>query len=140
MKHIGATLKAHIENNGLKKGKIAEAAGISYNYLSTIFKQDSCDAELLERLYTAAGLSPCVVFDGYEEPHTTNSEIAPAIPQESSFINQEQEHNADALLAEREKVIAEKERIIIEKERTIQILLGNLTPAFPSQNRATELQ
>ena len=47
MKHIGSILKEHIEKMGLKKGDVATKAGITYNYLSTIFKQSSCDAALL---------------------------------------------------------------------------------------------
>ena len=31
MKHFGAVLKKHIETNGLKKGEVAQGAGITYS-------------------------------------------------------------------------------------------------------------
>ncbi len=55
MKNVGQILKRHIEDNHLKKGEIAKSVGISYNYLSTLFKQDTMDAKLLEKLFVAVG-------------------------------------------------------------------------------------
>ena len=128
MKHVGQLLKKHIEDNHLKKGQIAAEAGISYNYLSTIFKQQSCDADLLERLYVAAGLHPAIVFD---VPEHVNKHF-------SDIIAQTILGNASVQITQNENLreqFAEKERIIAEKERTIQILLGNAGTSIPGQNR-----
>ena len=128
MKHIGKLLKKHIEDNHLKKGQIAAQAGISYNYLSTIFKQPSCDADLLERLYVAAGLHPAIVFDVPEQVNKHFSDIMAQTILGNASVQINQNENLRELLAE-------KERIIAEKERTIQILMGNTDPYLPGQNR-----
>lgn len=127
MKHIGQLLKKHIEDNHLKKGQIAAQAGISYNYLSTIFKQASCDADLLERLYVAAGLHPAIVFDVPEQVSKNFSDIMAQTILGNASVNISQNENLRELLTE-------KERIIAEKERTIQILMGNTNPSLPGQN------
>lgn len=118
MKHVGSILKKHIEDNRLKKRQIAEKAGISYNYLSTIFKQPSCDAGLLERLYVAAGLHPGIVFDVPDQVSKNFSDIMAQTILGNASVQINQNENLRELLAE-------KERIIFEKERTIQILMGN---------------
>lgn len=128
MKHVGQLLKKHIEDNHLKKGQIAAEAGISYNYLSTIFKQQSCDANLLERLYVAAGLHPAIVFDVPEHVNKNFSDIIAQTILGNASVQISQNENLRELLAE-------KERIIAEKERTIQILLGNAGTSIPGQNR-----
>lgn len=128
MKHVGQLLKKHIEDNHLKKGQIATQAGISYNYLSTIFKQASCDADLLERLYVAAGLHPGIVFDVPEQVSKTFSDIYAQTMLGNASVQINQNENLRELLAE-------KERIIAEKERTIQILMSNAGLSVPGQNR-----
>lgn len=128
MKHIGKLLKKHIEDNHLKKGQIAAQAGISYNYLSTIFKQESIDAELLERLFVAAGLHPAIVFDVPEQVSKNFSDIIAQTILGNASVNISQNENLRELLAE-------KERIIAEKERTIQILMSNAGLSVPGQNR-----
>lgn len=128
MKHIGELLKKHIEDNHLIKGQIAAQAGISYNYLSTIFKQKSCDADLLERLFVAAGLHPAVVFDVPEQVSKNFSDIMAKTILGNASVNINQNENLRELLAE-------KERIIAEKERTIQILMSNAGLSVPGQNR-----
>jgi len=128
MKHVGQLLKKHIEDNHLKKGQIAAQAGISYNYLSTIFKQESIDAELLERLFVAVGLHPAVVFDVPEQVSKSFADIIAQTLMGNASVQINQNENLRELLAE-------KERIIAEKERTIQILMGNAGPAVPGQNR-----
>lgn len=125
MKHIGQTLKNHIESNHLKKREIAEAAGISYNYLSTIFKQQSCDAELLEKLYVAAGLHPAMVFDVPDNVNKSFSDIVAQTILGNASVQISQNENLRELIAEKERLIDEKQRVIDEKERTIQILLSN---------------
>lgn len=128
MKHVGQLLKKHIEDNHLKKGQIAAQAGISYNYLSTIFKQESIDAELLERLFVAAGLHPAIVFDVPEQVSKNFSDIIAQTILGNASVNISQNENLRDLLAE-------KERIIAEKERTIQILMSNSGLSVPGQNR-----
>lgn len=128
MKHVGQLLKKHIEDNHLKKGQIAAQAGISYNYLSTIFKQESIDAELLERLFVAAGLHPAIVFDVPEQVSKNFSDIIAQTILGNASVNISQNENLRELLAE-------KERIIAEKERTIQILMSNSGLSVPGQNR-----
>ena len=128
MKHIGKLLKKHIEDNHLKKGEIAAQAGISYNYLSTVFKKDSIDADLLERLCVAAGLHPGIVFDVPEQVNKSFSDIMAKTILGNASVQINQNENLRELLAE-------KERIIAEKERTIQILLGNAGSPIPGQNR-----
>lgn len=128
MKHVGQLLKKHIEDNHLKKGQIAAQAGISYNYLSTIFKQESIDAELLERLFVAAGLHPAIVFDVPEQVSKNFSDIIAQTILGNASVNISQNENLRELLAE-------KERIIAEKERTIQILMSNAGLSVPGQNR-----
>lgn len=128
MKHVGQLLKKHIEDNHLKKKEIAEAAGISYNYLSTIFKNASCDAALLEKLYVAAGLHPAVVFDVPESVTKQFSDImAQAILGNASV----QITNNDSL----RDLLVEKDRVIAEKERVIQLLLMHSETNLSGQNR-----
>ena len=43
MKHLGQLLKKHIETNNIKKRDVADAVGITYNYLSTVFNKPSFD-------------------------------------------------------------------------------------------------
>ena len=62
MKHIGNILKNHIETNHLKKRDIANAVGITYNYLSTIFTKQSIDCALFEKLCVVTGLNPMSVI------------------------------------------------------------------------------
>lgn len=128
MKHIGSLLKDHIEKNHLKKGDIAAAAGITYNYLSTIFKQASCDANLLERLYVAAGLHPAVVFDVPEQVTKNFSDIVA----HTQLGNASVQINHPSGLYE---LLEAKERIIEEKERTIQILMANAGLTVSGQKR-----
>ena len=128
MKHVGQLLKKHIEDNHLKKGQIAAQAGISYNYLSTIFKQESIDAGLLERLFVAVGLHPAIVFDVPEQVSKNFSDIIAQTILGNASVNISQNENLRELLAE-------KERIIAEKERTIQILMSNSGLSVPGQNR-----
>ena len=118
MKHVGQTLKQHIEANHLKKGDVARAAGITYNYLSTIFTKDSIDAMLLEKLCVACGLNPEVFFEvpqtaiKYYSDISANTIVGPATV------------TIGAEVALYKELLAEKERLIEEKERTIQILQG----------------
>ena len=128
MKHVGELLKQHIENNHLVKADIAAAAGISRNYLSAIFKQESCDAKLLEKLYVAAGLHPAIVFDVPEQVSKYYSDIVAHTLLGNASVEITQNENLRELLEAKEQIIA-------EKERTIQILLANAGLQNPGQNR-----
>lgn len=128
MKHIGKILKEHIESHRLVKGEVAKQVRISYNYLSTIFKQPSLDAGLLEKLCVAIGLHPSEVFEVPEEIETRYQDIWAKTLLGNAKVEINASENLRALLAE-------KERIIEEKERTIQILMGQAGMAVPGQNR-----
>lgn len=128
MKHAGQILKDHIEKNGLVKGDIAKAVGISYNYLSTLFKKASFDTELLEKLYVAAGLHPAVVFDVPEKIQKNYSDIEAQAFLGTAMVNIGQNENMRELLDA-------KDRIIEEKERIIQLLMANANSAVPGQKR-----
>lgn len=128
MKHIGQILKNHIETHKLVKGEVANKVGISYNYLSTIFKQQSIDAGLLERICVAIGLHPSMVFDVPEEIENSYKDIWAKALLGSAKVEINSNENLRALLAE-------KERVIEEKERTIQILMAQSGLAVPGQNR-----
>lgn len=128
MKNVGQILKKHIEDNHLKKGDIAKAAGITYNYLSTIFKQETCDARLLEKLFVAAGLHPAMVFDVPEQINKSFCDIVAQTVLGDATVQINQTENMRELLEA-------KERIIAEKERTIQILMANAGICVSGQNR-----
>lgn len=128
MKHIGKTLKEHIESNKLVKGDIAKQAGISYNYLSTIFKQESIDAKLLEKLCIASGLHPSVVFEVPQEIDTIYKDIWAKTLMGHATVEINSNENLRALLNE-------KERVINEKERIIQILMSKECIAESGQKR-----
>lgn len=128
MKHIGKILKEHIESQRLVKGEVAKQVGISYNYLSTIFKQPSLDAGLLEKICVAIGLHPSEVFEVPEEIETRYQDIWAKTLLGNAKVEINSNENLRALLAE-------KERIIEEKERTILILMGQAGLVVPGQNR-----
>lgn len=128
MKNAGQILKKHIEDNHIKKGEIAKAVGISYNYLSTLFKQETMDARLLEKLFVAVGLHPAMVFDVPEQMTKKFCDIyAHTLLGNATVQINEAENLRD--------ILEEKERIIAEKERTIQILMANAGIVVPGQKR-----
>ncbi len=119
MKHIGSFLKEHIEKNGFKKGEVANKVGITYNYLSTNFKQSSSDAALLKKMYVAVGLHPGIVFEVPDGISINSSEVYA-----KNFIGRASVSMGanDAMKA----LIDEKDKLIAEKERTIQLLLTQM--------------
>lgn len=128
MKHIGKVLKEHIESHKLVKGEVAKQVGISYNYLSTIFKQPSVDANLLERLCIAIGLHPSEVFEVPEDIESRYQDIWAKTLLGNAKVEINSNENLRTLLKE-------KERIIDEKERTIQILMLRAGIPESGQNR-----
>lgn len=127
MKHVGHVLKEHIEKTGIKKGDVAAAAGISYNYLSTIFNKPTIDALLLEKLFVAAGLNPAVVFDSAGSCYKNYSEISSTAVLGTSTITIGEAESLRML-------IDEKDKRLEEKERTIKILMAQRGLPAPEQN------
>lgn len=112
----------------MKKGEVANAVGITYNYLSTIFQKNSVDATMLEKLCVATGLHPMTFFEyGGDGTTVSYSDIHARTQIGSAAVNINHATNGtkqlEALLTEKDRLIAEKERVIAEKERMIQILL-----------------
>lgn len=117
MKHIGSILKKHIEDNRLVKKNIAESVGITYNYLSTIFKKDNIDCELLERFCRVLHISPMMFFE-LEETSEYNYKSNNTIRvQKGNAELHIDSHNGD-----REALLAEKERVIQTQAETISVL------------------
>ena len=125
MKPVGPIIKKYIEDRKMVKGEVAGKVGISYNYLSTIFQKESLDAELLERLCVATGLSPMTFFECGKDGETVSySDIKAKANVGNAEVNIN--HNSadhDRALADKERIIEEKERLLQEKERTIRILM-----------------
>lgn len=123
MRPVGPIIKKHIEDNGLKKGEVANIVGITYNYLSTIFNKSSIDADLLEKICVAIKLHPAVFFETTPEMQlkqfpdiTASTFVGNAAVQIGGSLTEK-------LLEEKERLIREKDKLLEEKERMIQILL-----------------
>lgn len=129
MKHVGQILKQHIESKHLKKGDVAKAVGITYNYLSTIFNKESIDAQLLEKLCVACGLNPAVFFETPQSMSKTYSDISATTVVGPASVT------IGAEVALYKELLAEKERLIEEKERTIKMLQGRMGGTSESESR-----
>ncbi|MDE6266272.1 MAG: helix-turn-helix domain-containing protein [Muribaculaceae bacterium] len=129
MKHVGSLLQRYIEENNFVKKDVAESVGITYNYLSTIFKKDSIDCELLEKFCRALHISPLMFFE-LDQPSEYNYKSNNTVfsPRGKAELHIDS-HNGtnDALLAE-------KERVIKTQEETINILKQMLVLNQSSQN------
>lgn len=141
MKHIGKTLKAHIEREGLQKNLIAAQVGITPNYMSVIFGRPSLDAELLEKLCRATNLSPMSIFELPANGKVISGVSAKTIIGDAA-VNLGDNSLLSALIeekertiAEKERVIEEKERIIAEKERIISLLSGQSSSGNETQTK-----
>jgi len=111
MKHIGHELFNIIEQKKLVKKEIAERVGITPVYFSSIMHKSSIDAELLEKICKAMGISPSYFFDDYKEN-----------------INHIGDVNATAVMGTASVNISQGEvdllkSMLEEKERTIKILM-----------------
>lgn len=109
MKNIGIELKKQIEINNLRKKDVAAAIGISYNYLSTLFKQESMDCLMFEKVCKATGMSPMAIFE---------TEIKENDGSITSNASDKANISIGELLALRE--------LLSEKERLIRILMSQL--------------
>ena len=111
MKHLGQLLKNHIEANNMKKRDVANAVGITFNYLSTVFNKPSIDCALWERLCNATGLSPASVFDGPAAGNKSYSDI-----HAQTFVGP-----ATVNIGAEQKTLLD---LLAEKERLIQVLMA----------------
>lgn len=112
MKHLGQLLKKHVETNNIKKRDVANAAGISFNYLSTLFNKPSMDCELWEKLCVATGLNPATAFDGPVGGNKSYSDI-----QAHTVVGP-----ATVMIGAEQKPLLD---LLAEKERLIQVLLAS---------------
>lgn len=110
MRHVGQLLKRHIESNNIKKRDVANAVGISYNYLSTIFTRPSVDCELLEKLCKATGMSTGEFFDDGGVVSKSFSDI-----HQSTLVGSPTISINDMTMLQ---------NLLAEKERTIQLLIA----------------
>lgn len=111
MKHLGQLLKNHIETNNLKKRDVANAAGITYNYLSTVFNKESLDCGLWEKLCAASGLNPAIAFDIPVLGNKSYSDI-----QAHTVVG-----SATVMIGAEQKSLLD---LLAEKERLIQVLMA----------------
>lgn len=111
MKHLGQLLKKHIETNNLKKRDVSAAAGITSNYLSTLFNKETMDCELWEKLCLATGINPAVAF---EVPLSSNKSY-------SDIYAQTVLGPATVTIGAEQKTLLD---LLAEKERLIQVLLA----------------
>ncbi len=111
MKHLGQLLKKHIETNNLKKRDVAVAAGISYNYLSTLFNKETMDCSLWEKLCAGAGLNPAIAFDIPVGGNKSYSDI-----QAHTVVGP-----ATVMIGAEQKTLLD---LLAEKERLIQVLIA----------------
>jgi len=110
MKHLGKLIKNHIEANKLVKKMVAEKAGVSPTYLSTLFNQESMDCLLFEKICTVIGLAPAVAFDVPAPGSKVLSDI-----------------KAETIIGPATVTIGETKALqdlLAEKERMIQVLLA----------------
>lgn len=111
MKHIGHELFHIIEQKKLVKKEIAEQVGITPVYFSAIMRKESIDAELLERICRAIGVSPAYFFDDYKENNNHIGDVNATAVMGSASVNISQ-GEIDLLKS-----------MLEEKERTIKILM-----------------
>lgn len=129
MKHVGSILQKHIEDNKLVKKNIAESVGVTYNYLSTIFKKDTIDCELLERFCRVLHISPMMFFE-LEETSEYNYKSNNTIRvQKGNAELHIDSHNGD-----NDALLAEKERVIQTQAETISVLRQMLALNKPVEN------
>lgn len=111
MRHLGQLLKEHIETNNIKKRDVADAAGITYNYLSTVFNKPSLDCGLWEKLCAASGLNPAIAFDLPIYGNKSYSDI-----QAHTVVGP-----ATVMIGAEQKTLLD---LLAEKERLIQVLMA----------------
>lgn len=117
MKHIGSEADRIIREKRFKKRDIASLMGITDVYLSQIFKKESIDAYLLEKLSQAIRVPISYWFD---ETNSINQTIVNGDGSAASIYG-----NATAgIMAEKDKEIEHLKQLLNEKERLIQVLMN----------------
>lgn len=117
MKHIGCEADRIIREKRLKKRDIASLMGITDVYLSQIFKKESIDASLLEKLSQAIRVPISYWFD---ETNSINQSIVNSDGSAVSVYG-----NATAgIMADKDKEIEHLKQLLSEKERLIQVLMN----------------
>lgn len=117
MKHIGNEADSIIRKKRLKKKDIAEEMGISTVYLSQIFKKESIEAYLLEKLSKAIRVPISYWFD---ETNIINQSIANGDGSAASIYG----NATTGIIADKDAEIKHLKQLLDEKERTIQILMN----------------
>lgn len=113
MKHVGETIHRIIEEKRLVKKQVADLAGMDPSYLGQIRTRESLDAEMLEKLCKAVGISPAYFFDDWPSDKYTIGDITNSSFMGPATINVgNSTEYVDKLLAEKDRVIAAKEEII----------------------------
>ncbi len=119
MKNIGREADRIIREKRLKKKDVAAKVGITTVYLSQIFKKESIDAYLLEKLSKALNIPIAYWFD---ESNNINKSVAKGEGSAASIYG-----NATAVaISSRDQEIENLKLLLQEKERTIQILMNNM--------------
>ena len=111
MKHIGHELFSIIEQKKLIKKEIADKVGITPVYFSAIMRKDSIDAELLERICKAIGITPAYFFDDFNDSKNITGDVSNTAIGGIASVNISQ-GEVDLLKS-----------MLEEKERTIKILM-----------------
>lgn len=117
MKHVGRLLQEHIESNNLVKKDVADCVGITYNYLSTIFKKPTIDCELLEKFCKCLHISPLMFFE-VDETSEYNYKSKNQVRTKTGKA----ELHIDSHNGSNEALLAEKERVIASQAETIALL------------------
>lgn len=105
MRHIGEIIKKHIETNKLVKKNVAEAVGITPTYLSSLFKEDSMDCALYEKICRAIGMNPSIVFESSEPGVQMLSDIKATTMIGAATVTIGETKALQELLAEKERLI-----------------------------------
>ena len=111
MKNIGSELSKIIKGKNLIKKIVAKDAGITPVYLSAILHKESINAELLERICKAVGISPAYFFDDYVGDGYSIGDVNTTAIKGAASANISQ-GEIDLLKS-----------MLAEKERTIKILM-----------------
>ena len=117
MKHVGELLQDYIESNNLVKKDVADCVGITYNYLSTIFKKPTIDCKLLEKFCKCLHISPMMFFE-VEETSEYNYKSKNQVRTKKGNA----ELHIDSHNGGNEALLVEKDKVILTQAETIALL------------------
>lgn len=126
MKPIGPTIRAYMKENEIKVADVAEKSGFSGSQLSQMLSRPTLDAEKLERICRAIGLSPMTFFEMDDDAKIVNYSDLKDVSGITNIGNAAVNIGDSAIariMKEKDKLLAEKDRLLEEKERTIRILM-----------------